>query len=637
MLVFLLVLLALVTIGCIVRATKHHKAESSFEVFADDLITTEIEGDHYFVFFDASRFPSASDDPTNTFYSYFPKVIITANGWVQKGERIATVIIYKESTHSAPSIKTTTYRTVFKEYYIDSPCDGELLPRHNTSTLMTKLLVCEIKPGSKEDNNTQVINAVIQKYGISEDYYSEVLTVCEKIVAYRDSLCLSDSAIEVISNAYDWPDNNHEEHISHLIIIDALRCFEGMGVTVALDTREGLGFMTLIWGLLSGAGLPPYEHLDKYYQMAPMTTDLIQSEKSFADENYPHGRLVLPDILKSCDSNFRDKYLVLLYRWASIVAHADGSLTEKEKQWLAELVRIRSEKGVKPKPASEISPSVEETTIEEPAVSAPSGDPLRDLKGMIGLNSVKEEIEALYSFVKVQQMRQNSGMRTSSVSYHCVFTGNPGTGKTTVARIVAGIYRDLGILQKGHLVETDRSGLVAEYVGQTAVKTNAIIDSALDGVLFIDEAYSLSEGAAGDYGKEAITTLLKRMEDDRSRLVVILAGYSNEMKSFIDSNPGLQSRFNRYIDFPDYTPKELFDIFMSCAEKDEYLLTDDAKEKLQKLIEKAVAEKDSNFGNGRFIRNLFEKTIQNQAIRISKAETVTNEILGQIIASDIKI
>ena len=232
-------------------------------------------------------------------------------------------------------------------------------------------------------------------------------------------------------------------------------------------------------------------------------------------------------------------------------------------------------------------------------------------------------------------MRKERGMSVSNLSYHCVFTGNPGTGKTTVARIVAEIYKELGVLKKGHLVETDRSGLVGEYVGQTAPKTNAIIDSALDGVLFIDEAYSLVQGGQGDYGKEAISTLLKRMEDDRDRLVVILAGYSKEMDDFINSNSGLQSRFNRYIEFPDYSSEELLQIFDFIIKKNEFVLTDEASNLVKEVIAKAVANKNNNFGNARYIRNLFEKVITQQANRIATAENISNEVLSKIEAVDI--
>ena len=263
-------------------------------------------------------------------------------------------------------------------------------------------------------------------------------------------------------------------------------------------------------------------------------------------------------------------------------------------------------------------------------------DSQNELNCLIGLSSVKTEVERLTNFIKIKKLREKQGLPVSEISYHCVFTGNPGTGKTTVARIIANIYSELGVIKKGHLVETDRSGLVAEYVGQTAVKTNKIIDSALDGVLFIDEAYSLVNGGNNDYGSEAISTLLKRMEDDRKRLVVILAGYGNEMLTFINSNPGLQSRFNRYIDFPDYNADELFEIFKCNLKKHKYTLSVEAEAFISAYLSNAVANKDKNFGNARFVRNLFEKTLENQAMRLASIGHLTSEMLCEISIEDVK-
>ena len=263
-------------------------------------------------------------------------------------------------------------------------------------------------------------------------------------------------------------------------------------------------------------------------------------------------------------------------------------------------------------------------------------DPYGELASLIGLDSVKKEIKTLANLVQVQQAREENGLKNATMSYHLVFTGNPGTGKTTIARIIAAIYRDLGILKKGHLVETDRSGLVAGYLGQTAVKTNAIIDEALDGVLFIDEAYSLSEDN-DSYGKEAISTLLKRMEDDRDRLVVILAGYTDEMKQFIGSNPGLESRFNRYIDFPDYSEEELLQIFMKQVEKFEYEVDDDALAIVKEAIHNNFVNKDEQFGNARFVRNMFEKILANQANRLAKESDLSSDKLKQIISADCNV
>lgn len=270
---------------------------------------------------------------------------------------------------------------------------------------------------------------------------------------------------------------------------------------------------------------------------------------------------------------------------------------------------------------------------EGDSITKPSS--FEELSHLIGLNEVKTEMQTLTNFVKMSQQRESLGMKTPNISYHCVFTGNPGTGKTTVARILAGVYRELGVLKKGHLLETDRSGLVAEYVGQTAVKTNKIIDSALDGVLFIDEAYSLTQGGNEDYGSEAIATLLKRMEDDRDRLVVVLAGYTNEIEYFINSNPGLRSRFNRYIHFEDYTAEELFEIFCLQVKKNEYTLSDEAIQHLKEQLNTVVSNKPKDFGNARYIRNLFEKTIERQANRLSTKKELTKQDLLLITKADI--
>ena len=271
-------------------------------------------------------------------------------------------------------------------------------------------------------------------------------------------------------------------------------------------------------------------------------------------------------------------------------------------------------------------------------ISQPFDDPYAELDKLIGLGSVKQEVRSMVNYIKVQEARKKQGLATKDVAYHMVFTGNPGTGKTTVARIMASIFKDLGVLKSGHTVETDRSGLVGEYVGTTGPKTNKIVDAAMDGVLFIDEAYALMQ-TGNDYGDEAIATLLKRMEDDRDRLVVIIAGYTDEMNNLIESNPGLKSRFNRYIDFPDYSSNELQQIFLSYAKSGGYQLDNKAQQVLATRMNRAVAAKDRYFGNARYARNVFERAMIVQADRLAEeggADHASQEALITIKADDLQ-
>lgn len=264
---------------------------------------------------------------------------------------------------------------------------------------------------------------------------------------------------------------------------------------------------------------------------------------------------------------------------------------------------------------------------------------LENLNSLTGLSRVKEDLTSLINLLKVHKMRADRGLPQASVSLHMIFSGNPGTGKTTVARLLSKIYKQLGVLSKGHLVEVDRSGLVSGYVGQTAIKTKKVIDSAIGGLLFIDEAYALTANTgSNDFGTEAVNTLLKAMEDNREDLVVICAGYTDLMEQFLDSNPGLRSRFNKQILFEDYTAEELVDIFMGICEKSFFELTDEARAVVDQFFADRVSRKTElpGFANGRDARNYFEKTLTYQANRLATMVSVTDKDLVTITKEDVE-
>ncbi len=334
---------------------------------------------------------------------------------------------------------------------------------------------------------------------------------------------------------------------------------------------------------------------------------------------------LLPSILKRLDSKHFVNSGAFLYRIASLIAKADGTISEQEKEILKKI----NDKLSNPKEKLE---GVKQTEVDE---NESLDDVLDELNELIGLTNIKTAVQELSNFLTVQKIREEKGLKNVNNSLHSVFMGPPGTGKTTVARLVSRIYKHLGYLEKGHLVETDRTGMVAGYVGQTAIKVEEVVKTSIDGVLFIDEAYSLAKDNKKDFGNEAIEVLLKKMEDHRDQLVVIVAGYPDEMEEFIESNPGLQSRFNRYFTFDHYKPKELIAIFELFCNKNDFVLAEDAKEKMQFIFEKLYEKRHKSFGNARVARNLFEKIIEYQANRIVSITPLTEELLKTIVEEDI--
>ncbi|MDD6327822.1 MAG: AAA family ATPase [Lachnospiraceae bacterium] len=262
---------------------------------------------------------------------------------------------------------------------------------------------------------------------------------------------------------------------------------------------------------------------------------------------------------------------------------------------------------------------------------------MNELNDLTGLEDVKKDIKSLVNLLKIKKLREERGMKQPSVSLHMVFSGNPGTGKTTVARLLAKIYGCLGVLETGQLVEVDRSGLVEGFVGQTATKTKEVVESALGGVLFIDEAYTLTANKDGkDFGQEAVDTLLKLMEDNRDNLIVIVAGYTQLMENFVNSNPGLKSRFNKYILFKDYTGDQLFDIFMSMCKKQDYEPNTPGKKYVKEYFTERVKSHDENFANAREVRNYLERAIARQASRIVTIDNITDKQIRTLTKADLE-
>ena len=289
----------------------------------------------------------------------------------------------------------------------------------------------------------------------------------------------------------------------------------------------------------------------------------------------------------------------------------------------------------RPAPAQ---PEKAEETKEGPAPEPEKlEDLLAELEGLCGLEQVKKDVKSLLNLVKVRRLREEAKLPVPPLSLHLVFMGNPGTGKTTVARLLARLYHSIGVLSRGQLVEVDRSGLVAGFVGQTALKTQEVVQKAIGGVLFIDEAYALVNQENGnDFGHEAIEVILKNMEDHRDDLVVIVAGYTDLMEKFIHSNPGLESRFNKYFQFEDYTAPELLSIFQSMAKKNGYTLAQEAEGWLKEDLQDLYDNRDENFGNARDVRNRFEKAVARQADRLAAMENPTVEQLMELTVEDLK-
>jgi len=347
----------------------------------------------------------------------------------------------------------------------------------------------------------------------------------------------------------------------------------------------------------------------------------IKKENKIIGSNAHQNQYLLPEILSEKKHN---KLEEILLRYQNFIHFAFDKKFENV-QAFHNYIGLNLNKSKIDK--KEIDPLPEEDTLEKV---------LKELNALVGLAEVKKDVSELINLLEIQKKRSAQGLKNVEITLHTVFLGPPGTGKTSVARLLSRIFKHLGFLSKGQMYETDREGLVAGYVGQTATKVDNAVESSIGGVLFVDEAYGLSQNAFGnDYGAEAVNTLLKRMEDHREDLAVVVAGYTEPMKIFIESNPGLRSRFNRYFHFNHFTPAELFQIFESFCSKSDFIISDDAKEKLSDTFDLLYESKNESFGNARVVRNLFEKCVQNQANRIVKLKKITNKVLKTLTEEDI--
>jgi ATPase family associated with various cellular activities (AAA)/AAA lid domain len=347
-------------------------------------------------------------------------------------------------------------------------------------------------------------------------------------------------------------------------------------------------------------------------------------------ENY---NFIAPRILGSVDekydTDFYEIYSNALYKLAKATVCADD-VTEEEELVGLSIVRQKLAYDYFEEEVEEVV----EISNDIPADTLDSVS--EEIEKQIGMANIKAEVSTLFNLLKLQKMRRERGIAVAPISLHSVFSGPPGTGKTTIARLIGKVYKQLGMLEKGHVVETDRAGLVGSYIGHTAEKVEEKIREAMGGVLFIDEAYTLKpEHSSNDFGQEAIDIILKRMEDHRDKIVVIVAGYPDEMERFLSSNPGLKSRFNRHFNFDHYTPCELVEIYQKFCFDNEFSLTENAKSVLTEQVELICKKRDKNFGNGREMRNLFERTLENQANRLASHVDLTDEMLTSIAPEDL--
>lgn len=413
----------------------------------------------------------------------------------------------------------------------------------------------------------------------------------------------------------------------HLLLSDLIKSYN----ICKIDNHEKAHFtLAYFFEKLQGNDLAKSVSIGRLNEMVskPAFAENIKKIKEaqfFSTPKEYEDNFILPQILSKMNHESFAKSGNIIYRFATLIVKADGTINEEDKENLKSILQKTTQSNVK---KSNFSKEIPENDSLEKV--------LEELNTLVGLEEVKKSVQDLINFLKISKIRENKEMPKLDISLHAVFLGPPGTGKTTIARLLGRIYKHLDYLSKGQLVETDRAGMVAGYVGQTAIKVDELVDQSIGGVLFIDEAYALTPvDNTRDFGSEAVDTLIKRMEDHREDLVVVVAGYTEPMNFFIESNPGLRSRFNRYFKFEHFYPNQLLDIFIGFCNKYDFILTDDAKDKLSDTFEMLYEKRDEGFGNARVVRNLFEICTQNQANRLILLAEINENVLQTITDQDV--
>lgn len=523
------------------------------------------------------------------------------------------VLLFKDIANYDPS--TNTNLSKFGKEETDNSVAVEINTTDNNSTVANS---AQAVANDLIDKN---LVTILQHQG---DAYWEI---CKKLDDDKEVT----TVLQQMSNKTDVAINNPS--VKELLVQDLIKIYNICGnVDGSASRREQFMLAYLFERLLGKGDMADKIKISRLNDMVqnPNFAKQIEELQNFSmfkvTGTFPN-ELLLPVLLSRLEHEQFNPMAAQLYRFAQLLAKADGTVTKEEEEALKQVWTMAH----KPKKAI---PNVKQLTFNKDETLE---DVIAELNELIGLKNIKEEVQTLINFLKVQQLREKKGLAVQDRSLHAVFMGPPGTGKTTIARLLAKIYKQLDVITSGHLVETDRAGLVAGYIGQTAQKTDEVVKAAIDGVLFIDEAYALSRGGSDkrDFGNEAIETLLKRMEDHRKQLIVIVAGYPDEMEDFIKSNPGLQSRFTRYFNFIHYQPQELLDILKLFAKKADFTLTEDAEEKLLFIFEDLYEKRHRTFGNARVARNIFEQCIERQANRIVSLSPITEKILITLTEADI--